>query len=333
MKRLMLLLGCLCIPAVAQQDSGKNPVLLDAAHPSVYLQYDHEAERKPEHPGEGSEGLWLRIHNNTRGAISVRTQSLYIGSKVAPLALISGKHVLGIRDGIEIAPLFSVEEDHETGFDRLPLTFVGDVSAISWIPSGGTVLMSLPKDDLVKGRRVALPFSYEWESGGDAIEHEAFFYAREVPPQTGAVSVPSANTSAAGLPILQEAALPVYPPIGRAARITGKVVVEVTVSGGKVTATDVKSGPRLLFGGTVANLQTWRFASDVNGKFTVTYTYVMSDEETESPTNPTVEMLPSLDVKITAHPVKPIPMYSAQGIPATDTAVHEAGHVVAAVQP
>jgi hypothetical protein len=327
MKRLALLLGCLCIPAVAQQEGGKNVVLLDAAHPSVYLQYDHEAERKPEHPGEGSEGLWLRIHNNTRGAISIRTQSLYIGSKVAPLALTSGKHVLGIRDGVEIAPLFSVEEDHETGFDRLPLTFIGDVSAVSWVPSGGSVLMSLSKDDLVKGRRVALPFSYEWESEGDGIGHEAFFYAREVPPQTGAASGSSAGASTVGLPILQESALPVYPPIGRAARITGKVVVAVTVSGGKVTGTEVKSGPRLLAGGTVANLQTWRFASDVNGTFPVTYSYAISGDETEKPTNPRVEILPSMDVNITARPVKPTVNYGEQSGPATDTLAHESGHV------
>jgi hypothetical protein len=135
------------------------------------------------------------------------------------------------------------------------------------------------------------------------------------------------------LPILREAALPVYPSIGRAARITGKVVVEVTISGGKVTATEVKSGPRLLTGGTVANLRTWQFASEVNSKFTVTYTYAMSTEETDSPTNPTVEMLPSLDVRITAHPVKPTVQYGVQGVPAKDTTLHEAGHVLAAVQP
>jgi hypothetical protein len=49
---------------------------------------------------------------------------------------------------------------------------------MSWVPSGGTVLMSLPKDDLVKGRRVALPFSYEWESEGNDVDHEAYFYAK-----------------------------------------------------------------------------------------------------------------------------------------------------------
>jgi hypothetical protein len=104
--------------------------------------------------------------------------------------------VLGIRDGIDIAPLYFVEEERETGFDKLPLTWNGDVSAVSWIPSGGTVVMSLPKDVLIKGRRVALPFSYEWESESDGIEHRAFFYARELPPKAGAVSVPSASPGA-----------------------------------------------------------------------------------------------------------------------------------------
>ena len=42
-------------------------------------------------------------------------------------------------------------------------------------------------------------------------------------------------------------------------------------------------------------LKTWRFAADVNSEFAVTYTYAIAGEETEAPTNPTVEMLPSLD--------------------------------------
>ncbi len=142
--------------------------------------------------------------------------------------------------------------------------------------------------------------------------------------------VPADHPASADLsqqvPILQESALPVYPPIGRAARITGKVVVAVTVSGGKVTGTEVKSGPRLLEGCTVANLQTWRFASDVNGTFTVTYTYAISGDETDNPTNPRVEMLPSLDVNITARPVKPTVNYGAQSVTATDALAHEAGH-------
>jgi len=167
--------------AMAQQSAAVNSMLVDAGHPSVYLQYDHEGERKPDYPGEGSERLWLRIHNNTRNAICIQTHSLYLGAKVAPLKLLSGKGVLGIRDGIEIAPFYYVEQEHELGFERLPLSSHGDISADSWIPSRGTVLMSLPKGYLVKGRRVVLPFSYEWEPEPSNISHEAFFYVSQVP--------------------------------------------------------------------------------------------------------------------------------------------------------
>jgi hypothetical protein len=135
------------------------------------------------------------------------------------------------------------------------------------------------------------------------------------------------NAAVPAVPLLQGATLPIYPPICRAARITGKVVVAVTVSGGKVTGTEVKSGSRYLANGTVANLQTWRFASDVNGQFTVTFNYAITGDETDNPTNPTVEMLSSLDVNITARPVKPTVQYGAQGVPATDTLLHESGHV------
>jgi hypothetical protein len=100
----------------------------------------------------------------------------------------------------------------------------------------------------------------------------------------------------------------------------------VTVSGGKVTGTEVKSGPRLLEGCTVTNLKTWRFADNVNGTFPVTYTYAISGDETDNPTNPRVEMLPSLDVNITARPVKPTVQYGVQSVPTTDTLAHESGH-------
>jgi hypothetical protein len=139
-------------------------------------------------------------------------------------------------------------------------------------------------------------------------------------------------------PILQEAARPMYPPIARAAHITGKVAVQVAVKDGQVVKADVVSkldpaGQRFLETVTVENVKTWRFASDVTGTFTVTYTYAISGDETDNPTNPRVEMLPSLDVNITARPVKPTVNYGAQSVPATDTALHEPGHVLAAVQP
>jgi hypothetical protein len=113
------------------------------------------------------------------------------------------------------------------------------------------------------------------------------------------------------VPILQRASLPMYPPIAKAAHVTGKVIVRVTVKNGQIFKTDVLSqhdavsGQRLLELPTIANLKTWRFASSVNATFTVNYTYEISGEETIDPTNAKVEILPSLDVTILSRPAKP----------------------------
>jgi hypothetical protein len=132
----------------------------------------------------------------------------------------------------------------------------------------------------------------------------------------------TAPSAAPAPPILQGAALPVYPPIAKAAHVTGKVMMRVTIKDGQVVKTEPlsKLGPavqRLLETPTAENLKTWRFASNVTGVFTATYTYEIFGEETEEPTNAKVEMLPSLDVKITARPVKPTVMYEKQSSPST----------------
>ena len=148
--------------------------------------------------------------------------------------------------------------------------------------------------------------------------HLGAFRTKLVVHAIQSVKVPAAHPASADLnysaPILQEAAQPRYPPIAKAAHVTGKVSVRVTVKDGKVVKTDVVSkldpaGQRFLETPTVENLKTWRFDANVTTEFTVTYTYAFAGDETDSPTNPTIEMLPSLDVNITARPLKPVVMY------------------------
>jgi hypothetical protein len=119
----------------------------------------------------------------------------------------------------------------------------------------------------------------------------------------------SSITTAPTVPILREAALPMYPPIWRLAHLSGKVIVLVTVKDGRVVGTDVKSGEIHLQEPTISNLKTWRFDDRVNTTFTVTYTYAVLREESDTPTNPRTEILPALDVNITARLVKPTVNY------------------------
>ena len=140
-------------------------------------------------------------------------------------------------------------------------------------------------------------------------------------------TVPSAPSPA--VPILLEAALPVYPPIAKVAHVTGKVIVRATITNGMIVATTVlskldPSGQRFLETPTLENLKTWRFSPEVTGVFTVTYTYEVSGEETENPTNAKIEMLPSLDVRITARPLKPTCMDC--GAPPVKVLPHRSGN-------
>jgi hypothetical protein len=125
------------------------------------------------------------------------------------------------------------------------------------------------------------------------------------------------------VPRLVSADLPRYPPIAEAAHITGWLKVRITIQNGGVVNEEVlstettargisgvsKDGSPYLTTPTLTNLKSWRFDSDINDSIIVKFTYDIAGTETDRPTNPKVEILPSLDVNITARPVKPTVMY------------------------
>jgi hypothetical protein len=128
-------------------------VLLDAKLPSVYIRYERQSQ----------EGVWLKLHNNTSGAISLCTKSAYIGPKTAPLKLANGKGTLALKDGVEASVCYIVEAperkdaqaargaldvDQRNPYHELPLTEMGHVVSTSWIPAGGSILLSLPREHL-----------------------------------------------------------------------------------------------------------------------------------------------------------------------------------------
>ena len=183
--------------AFGQQQGSSNPMLLDPKLPSVTLRIAHTGNRTPVYIGESHHGTWLRLRNNTKGAISVCTESFYVGSKVSPLKLWSGKDVLGLRDGTEVAVCYEVgvqrilngassqqgvvSMDRTTEFQKLPFGSSGNISSTSWIPSGSSVFISVPEEHLLEGYRISVPFNYDWESNSQHEAHIAFFPASDLP--------------------------------------------------------------------------------------------------------------------------------------------------------
>ena len=203
-----ILLSVLLVGIQAQQTQlavhGER-VSLNNDKPTVYLTFEREGNREPVHASESNRGIWLRLHNNTKWAINFCTLSLYIPPKVKPIPLADGRSVLGLNDSVVVSMCHGVEElkrqerelvragetktkpssrksQLQVGYDT------GDVFSSAWLPSGGSVVFSVPHEHLSKDLMIFLRFNYEWEYGDRTLrsgepEHRVYFRAADLPEQ------------------------------------------------------------------------------------------------------------------------------------------------------
>jgi len=172
--------------------------------PSLYISFERAGERKPVYAQESNQGVWLRLHNDTRWGVKFCTESLYIGTKVTPFSLSDGRNALGLRDGIEVNMCHGVEQiDHFRSYKtpngkmvmnelvkvaNLPVGYNrGDVFSTAWLPPGHSIVFSVPREHLAKYLGVYIKFNYEWECDertcrSDEPEHRVYFRAADLPP-------------------------------------------------------------------------------------------------------------------------------------------------------
>jgi len=206
-----ILLSVLPIAIYAQQMQlavNNEKVSLEKDRPTVYLIFEREGKREPVHASESNQGIWLRLHNNTKWAINFCTLSLYIPPKVAPVHLADGRSVLGLNNGVEVSMCHGVEQlkryerqlarkgetkhkesikesERQVGYDT------GDMSSSAWLPSGSSVVFSVPREHLSKDLAIFVRFNYEWEYGertfrSDEPEHRVYFYGSDLPDKRDA---------------------------------------------------------------------------------------------------------------------------------------------------
>lgn len=189
-----------------KQSASNGDVRLSKDKPTVYITFERAGERKPLFASESNQGVWLRLHNNTRWAINFCTPSLYVGEKVAPLRLSGRRGALGLRDGVEVTMCHEVEavKSYESGmtpegemFKERPVEVqqppvgyrTGEVFSNSWLPAGGSVIFSVPREHLAKHLAIYIPYNYEWEYGertfrSDEPQHRVYFRASDLPENT-----------------------------------------------------------------------------------------------------------------------------------------------------
>jgi len=119
------------------------------------------------------------------------------------------------------------------------------------------------------------------------------------------------------LPTVAGAAVPLYPPLARAANVQGVVHVKIKTDGHRVIATHAEDGHKLLATAAEENARTWQFSTHEPTTFTVTYHYNLDAKLKGNPNNPTVILRLPIDVDVSTLPMPPLDTTGTRIMPTT----------------
>jgi hypothetical protein len=122
------------VHALFAQDT-QSAFVRDAEKPYVYVAFDHVGPREPVTSGETPQGLWLRVVNNCRIPIELRTFDL-------------GTRDPGVAINYDVIAVGGIIDERPPG--RQPRGYSSDTGSVAVIAPGGTLLFSVPRDHVTK---------------------------------------------------------------------------------------------------------------------------------------------------------------------------------------
>ena len=221
------------------------------------------------------------------------------------------------------AGIYTLGDEHQVFYDPERPLCNGGVQPSTWVEFAPQVEARSELDQILKSRRafvvlrgelfgperlgpddpaLAVNLAYANRVAGRRYGHlsafrtklvvSAVLEVKPVPESTPWESVWHRPTSAAQLLAVEQAELPQYPPRARQVGLEGDVLVEVTIEGGRVAKTAIAAGDRLLAEAAVANIKTWRFASELKARFSTTFSYKLMSPPSESSESRVIAELP-----------------------------------------
>lgn len=150
-----------CRPAVAMSQRKTQGYLARSVRilkdrPTIYISFERTGKREPLRNGESAEGIWLRLHNNSRWAI--RLHASEVPSKVYG----------------DAGLFYEVLAD-----EKVTVDMNCHVCSANMLAPGKSILFSLPREYLDEGLSVRINFNYEWELDKNvsyALEPQHFVY-------------------------------------------------------------------------------------------------------------------------------------------------------------
>ncbi len=148
MKPIKLVIFCVLLVTLTGTTLGQTTsFLVDDSKPSVFVSYERRGRIAPLSRGDGSERIWLKLHNNTR--IPVFLCKVDVPKEYGDALLPRRVFQSGTLRNIPLTNL---------GFDTT------DVCSVLEIRSGNATTFSVPSEELAVGRLIEVEFYFGWTS-------------------------------------------------------------------------------------------------------------------------------------------------------------------------
>lgn len=190
---LLAVLIFVCFPSLSHvhaqrkaANKARSAIRLVKDKPSVYITFERKGKREPLDAGEGNEGIWLRLHNNTRWNISFCASGvpkeygevgMYYEVEEIPFQESGGSYAQATQE-----ETLAKREKREIP----PGHRIGHVCHVYKLPPGKSIVFSVPREHLAENLAIKVAFNYGWENPEDIItgrepEHSVYFYASNLP--------------------------------------------------------------------------------------------------------------------------------------------------------
>jgi hypothetical protein len=184
-------LACILLLAVATMyaQSPDTSFVLDGTKPYVYLQFDHVGPRKPLHEGEPSMGIWLRIVNNCKVPISVRSYGVTTGDTGTGVfdEIIPVPQVFTVQADSGEIPLSTDERPTQKiakePSAKMPEGYEAELSSVTRVLPGKSLLFSVPRNHVSREwfLRVKFALAVSRPSVGTGPFTELDFFDEQIP--------------------------------------------------------------------------------------------------------------------------------------------------------
>ena len=190
-EEVMSKLACILLLTVTTMyaQAPDTSFVLDGTKPYVYLQFDHVGPRKPLHEGEPSTGLWLRIVDNCKVPISVRSSGVTTGD----VGIGIFDEIIPVQQGFTVQadsgqiPLSTDERPTQKTADqssaKMPEGYSAELSSGTRVLPGKSLLFSVPRNHVSRDwfLRVKFALAVSKPSVGPGPFTELDFFNEQIP--------------------------------------------------------------------------------------------------------------------------------------------------------